>query len=209
MVNISYRNVPHMKEVVSMKKLSKLFSIVLAMVMILGMSTTTALASEAPATTDNFLLSTDLDSLDLDKPFTETKYVTDSDGNQVTLKLSFTPAPSISPMGSSTNPASVGTWTSSVDMGVIKMSYKFDLSKSGSQWKISNGREHSYSGLFCTFSNNSLSISRSTSTSSFPAEINASVDAQVFDNAWVPLYSGTWLMSTTVSSGGTMTLTWN
>ncbi|WP_418632226.1 hypothetical protein [Waltera sp.] len=59
------------------------------------------------------------------------------------------------------------------------------------------------------FSNDSLKISRSTSTNVYPCEINAKVDADVFDNAWLPLYSGTWLMTTTVNSGGTMTLTWN
>ena len=46
-------------------------------------------------------------------------------------------------------------------------------------------------------------------TNVYPCEINAKVDADVFDNAWLPLYSGTWLMTTTVNSGGTMTLTWN
>lgn len=61
----------------------------------------------------------------------------------------------------------------------------------------------------CKFSNDSLKISRSTSTNVYPCEINAKVDADVFDNAWLPLYSGTWLMTTTVNSGGTMTLTWN
>ena len=68
---------------------------------------------------------------------------------------------------------------------------------------------------FLTFTQNlkrshdSLKISRSTSTNVYPCEINAKVDADVFDNAWLPLYSGTWLMTTTVNSGGTMTLTWN
>lgn len=52
------------------------------------------------------------------------------------------------------------------------------------------------------FSNDSLKISRSTSTNVYPCEINAKVDADVFDNAWLPLYSGTWLMTTTVNSGG-------
>lgn len=30
-----------------------------------------------------------------------------------------------------------------------------------------------------------------------------------FDTGWMKLYSGTWLMTTTVNTKGTMTLTWN
>lgn len=145
--------------------------------------------------------------MDFTKTFSDTMVVYDSNGNPITMTLNYVPAPQA--RGSKTNPAFAGTWTSEVDYGIIQMSYKFDLAKSGSQWKMSNGREHQYRGLFCKFSNDSLNISRATSTNTYPCEINAKVDADVFDNAWIPLYSGTWLMTISVDSRGTMTLTWN
>lgn len=152
----------------------------------------------------------DLNSIDLSKPFTETHSFIDENGESITTELSFEPSP-FQTYGSSTNPASPGTWTSRYTGagGTVTMSYKFDLIKSGSQWKMSNAREHSYSGLFCTFNNPKLYISRAASTSTFPAEINASVGVKLFDNSWVPLGSTVWIMSTTVNSAGTMKLTWN
>lgn len=89
------------------------------------------------------------------------------------------------------------------------MSYQFDASKSGSHWVISNARNHDYNGVFMTFSNPKLGISRSTSTASFPAEVNASVDISVFDNQWVKLYNSKGIMYTQITDGGTMTLYWN
>lgn len=148
-----------------------------------------------------------LDEIDLTKPYSETYHFTDEAGIDIIIDLKFTPE--IQTRGSTTNKASAGTWTSSVNYGIISMSYKFDVAKTGSQWKISNARSHAYSGLFCQFSGAKLKVSRGTSTNSYPAELNASVNAKVFDNSWVPLYSGTWLMTTTINSGGTMKLTWN
>lgn len=204
---------PIRKRGICMKKsLKSLTGFVLSAIMLVAMSTT-AFASETlpnpnpkPVTTP-VSIDADLESMDFTKPFSDTTVVYDDNGKPITMTLNFVPAPQA--RGSSTNDASAGTWTSEVDYGIIQMSYKFDLAKSGSQWKMSNGREHQYRGLFCKFSNDSLKISRATSTNTYPCEINAKVDADVFDNAWIPLYSGTWLMTTTVSSGGKMTLTWN
>ena len=39
------------------------------------------------------------------------------------------------------DPATEGTWKSDAFWGVAGMDYRFDLSKSGSQWKISNARD--------------------------------------------------------------------
>lgn len=160
--------------------------------------------STARSISEETLVEKDLNLLDLSMPYSETTQYTDEQGKLCTLTLNFTPAPQN--RGSSTNNASVGTWTSSFTAGIINMSYTFDLSKSGSQWVISNARNHKYSGAFMTFSNASLYISRSTSTASFPAEINASVFVSVFDNQWFVISQSTATMYTTVSSSGTMTL---
>jgi hypothetical protein len=148
----------------------------------------------------------DLESFDFTMPYTETHHFVDDKGTTSTLDLSFVPD---LPRGSSSNPASTGTWTSSYNAGIVSMSYRFDVGRSGTQWTISNGRDHTYYAVFTSFSNPSLSISRSTSTASFPAEINARVEYAVFDNQWVgPIASGSCWMRTEITSGGTMTLYW-
>lgn len=188
--------------------MKKFLSFVLSVVMICAISVPAFAAEpETLPLPDNILLQEDLDNLDLTQPYTNTNTVYNEDGDPITVTVNFEPAPMT--RGSSTNEAYAGTWTSEVDYGIIQMSYKFDLEKSGSQWKMSNARNHEYRGLFCTFENDSLKITRAVSTNSLPCEINAKVDASVFDNAWVHLYSGTWIMETTVNSSGTMTLTWN
>ena len=53
----------------------------------------------------------------------------------------------------------VATTEESISYGIVGMSYEFDLSKSGSQWKISHGRNFSYFGALCKFSNPQLKIS--------------------------------------------------
>ena len=195
------------------RSFKSLAGLALSVIMLVATSTTAfaseSLSSTKPVTT-SVSLNADLESIDFTEPFSDTTVVYDDNGQPITMTLSFVPAPQT--RGSSTNDAYAGTWTSEVDYGIIQMSYKFDLAKSGSQWKISNGRDPQPGGkdfMSGKFSNDSLKISRSTSTNVYPCEINAKVDADVFDNAWLPLYSGTWLMTTTVNSGGTMTLTWN
>lgn len=153
-------------------------------------------------------MSLNLKEVDLTKSFTETNMVCGENDEKMLVSISYEPEQS-KVRGTSTNTASVGTWTSTVDYGVISMSYKFDLRKSNGSWKMSNARSHTYSGLFCSFKKANLKISRATAKANFPCEINASVEASVCDNAWVKLYSGTWLMTTTVNTKGKMTLTWN
>lgn len=192
------------------RSLKSLTGLALTSILLVAMSANALAAESVPNTKPvppPVSINANLDSMDLTKPYSATKVVYDLNGEPITMKLDFTP--DLQTKGISTNDAYAGIWTSSVNYGILKMSYKFDLEKSGSQWKISNGREHQYSGLFCQFSNDNLNISRTLSTDTFPCEINAKVDAVVCDNAWIPLYSGTWLMTTTVDSGGTMTLTWN
>ena len=144
---------------------------------------------------------TDLNRMDLSKPFSETEQYTDENGTSVIVTVSYTPAPAT--RGSSTTTASSGTWTSKATYGVISMSYQFNLSKSGTEWKITNGRNLHYSGVLCSFSNPSLRISRSVSTASSPAEINGSVTAKTAVN------SAVCLLTTKVSHNGTVTTIWN
>jgi hypothetical protein len=186
-------------------------SLCLVFSMLVGFSPAThASESQKPPVdiAEKTVIDLNLDSMDLSKPVTETKEYKDAEGNPYTLEMKFTPA-KITTQGTSTNPATVGTWTSSFKGGILNMSYQFDLSKSGSQWVISNARNHDYNGVFMTFSNAKLEISRAKSTASFPAEINASVDISVFDNQWVKLYNSKGIMYTQVDNGGTMTLYWN
>lgn len=197
-----------------MKRIRKLLCVTICLVMVLGMSSNVFAKEKKPPKAGGISINTNLKSMDLSRAYSKTYSFTDSQGELVTLELNYTPSSSndsgIGTLGTVTNPASVGTWTSTVNYsGLLSMSYKFDLDKSGSQWKMSNARSHTYSGLFCKFYNNNLKISRALSTSTYPCEINGSVDAHVFDNAWIPLYTATMLMTTTVNSSGTMTLTWN
>lgn len=188
--------------------MKKFFSLILALVMTISLSVP-AFAAENPDAngTPELQMQENLNEIDLSQFYTNTSTFYNEDGEPIIVTVEYEPTPQA--RGSSTNEASVGTWTSKVNYGIISMSYKFDLTKSGSQWKMSNARNHEYSGLFCSFEDSSLTISRAVSTNTFPCEINARVDASVFDNAWIHLYSGTWIMSTTVNSSGTMTLTWN
>lgn len=142
-----------------------------------------------------------LNSMNLSKSFSETTQYTDENGTPVVITVSYTPAPAT--RGSSTATASSGTWTSKATYGVISMSYQFNLSKSGSEWKITNGRNLNYSGVLCSFSNPRLRISRSVSTSSSPAEINGSVTAKTAVN------SAVCLLTTKISHSGTVTTIWN
>ncbi|GGI98299.1 hypothetical protein [Paenibacillus hunanensis] len=152
----------------------------------------------------------DLNKVNFTLPFTETKQYSDSKGNEYTVTNTFTPIKSsISTQGTESNQAYTGTWTSKVTYGISTMSYRFDLTKTGSQFQITNARNQEYWGLFTQFADPSLTITRGTSTASFPAEINSSVTAKMFDNAWVPLGSSRWIAYTTVTSSGWMTLTWN
>ena len=89
------------------------------------------------------------------------------------------------------------------------MSYEFDLSKSGSQWKISHGRNFSYFGALCKFSNPQLKISRAVSTNSSPAEIDFSVVATVSIPGGGTAGSSVCLLNTKVSKSGVVTTTWN
>ena len=184
--------------------MKKFLSIILSLAMIFTLSTT-AFAAE-PADNRVPLMTVDLEEVDFTEPFTQTVQVETDDETPATFTLEFTPKPQT--RGSSSNEAHTGTWTSHYESGIFNMSYQFDLEKSGTQWKMSNPRNHMYSGLFTSFSNPSLKIVRSVSTNTFPCEIDANVTATYFDNQWITIATDTWFMYTTVTHDGTMTVYW-
>jgi len=122
------------------------------MAMMIAGTTITSFAGESeitaivPTSFEPITIETDLNDIDLTKPFSETYHTTDSNGEEITVELSFVPAPAQT-KGSSTTTASAGTWTSSFTGGIFNQSYKFDLAKSGSQWTMSNARSHLYSDV--------------------------------------------------------------
>lgn len=138
--------------------MKKLLSTILSLTLLFALSVP-AFAAEQPTTTPAPAITVDLDNIDLTQPYSDTTVVYTDDNTPVTLTMEFTPAPQT--RGSSTNDASVGTWTSHYNDPISSMSYEFDLEKSGSQWKMTNARSHSYSGVLMSFSNPSLKISRS------------------------------------------------
>ena len=195
-----------------MKKM--LLSWVLLVTMALGMPIA-AFANDNSTlslTTSETSIETNLNSMDLNKPFTITENFTNDEGENVTITLDFEPTPnepSFQLNGSKDYTATVGTWRIYYDGPFFNQSYRIDVSKSGTQWKLSNAREHDYDAPFAKFSNASLKITRSLSTPSFPAEANASVYAQLFDTTWIgPIWSGTEYLRTNVSNNGTLTVSW-
>ncbi len=146
----------------------------------------------------------DLNEIDLSEPYYEVNEYVDENGNIYTITNEFEPIVA-NTKGTSTENASVGTWTTSYN-GIVRMSFKWDLTKSGSSWKISNAREHLYSAPLSSFQDPVLEISRSLSTSSFPAEVYATVQANMIDGY---VYSSTWLLRASVSQGGIVTTYWN
>lgn len=191
-------------------KHKKLFGVASMALLLLVCLSTTALAEENSGensiSNGTMASQIDLNEVDLNESFSLTENYTDSNGTLITIISEFEPCPQT--RGSSTSTASVGSWKSSVTYGYIEMSYEFDLSKSGSQWKISNGRNFYYSGYFCTFSNPSLKIARAVSTSTYPAEIDAAVTASVGTSS-INTGDTVCLLNTKVSSSGTVTTTWN
>ena len=194
-----------------MIKLKKISCAVMSFVMLFAMSTSVFAAEK---TTEDFstpqksiVCQTNLDEMDLSKSFTLTESYTDNNGTPITITSTFKQA--LQTRGSSTTTASAGSWTSKASYGIVGMSYEFDLSKSGSQWKISHGRNFSYFGALCKFSNPQLKISRAVSTNSSPAEIDSSVVATVSIPGGGTAGSSVCLLNTKVSKSGVVTTTWN
>ena len=185
-----------------MKK--KIMSVSLALIMCLSLSIPAFAVSAEDTNNPAESISVDIQSIDTTRPHSYSKTFNDN-GKEVTIELIYEPSVQTR-SGSSETPAYEGTFTTKYTGVGIGMSFKFDLSRSGSQWKISNARDHSYYGVATNFSDPSLKISRAISTNSYPAEVNSSVQASLVAEI---VYSTTWLLSATVSSSGVITTYWN
>ncbi|PKM54607.1 MAG: hypothetical protein CVV00_07465 [Firmicutes bacterium HGW-Firmicutes-5] len=153
---------------------------------------------------DSIIIVTDkeginLNKIDLSKSYTHTKFVVGIDGEKATITSTFIPADKENTRSST---ATVGTWKSTFRFGLLNMSYKYDLSKYGTHWKISNLRSVTAGGLFTIVSNIDSDITRAISTSSFSAECEVSCDAVFFDNQWITIGSGHFVYVTTVTDSG-------
>ena len=186
--------------------MKRLLTLGLSIVMVFTLTTPVFAAESIADPQPVHAITVDLDQVDFTKPFTKSFQVDTRSETPATVTLEFTPAPQT--RGSSTNEASEGTWTSKYTIGIFSMSYQFDLEKVRSQWRMSNPRNHMYSGLFTSFSDPSLEIVRAQSTDTFPCEIDANVTATYFDNQWITIGTDTWFLYTTVTHDGTMTLNW-
>lgn len=182
---------------------NKIMSLTLALIMCLSLSIPAFAVSAEDTNNPSESISVDIQSIDTTRPHHYSKTF-NNNGEEATIELIYEPSVQTR-SGSSETPASEGTITTKYT-GVISMSFKFDLSRSGSQWKISNARDHTYSALFTNFSDPSLKITRAVSTNSYPAEVNSSVQASLVAEV---IYSTTWLLSATVSSDGIITTYWN
>lgn len=154
-----------------------------------------------------------MNTLDLTQPIKITKEQVKDNGEVVIVTSEFKPNKNynsnILSRGTVTGTASVGSWKTTVSNIAGSMSFEYDLSKSGSNWKISNARNFSLSVVLSTISNKSLTINRSTSTASFPAEVYANADINVLDTTWGSGATVNAWIKVTVSNSGVITTTHN
>lgn len=132
------------------KGLKKALGLLVALSLMVVGSAFSALAADSPEQRQTF--SVDLNNFDESQPYSETLHF-EKDGQPVTVTLSYTP-----PL--TRDPATEGTWKSDAFWGVAGMDYRFDLSKSGSQWKISNARDLNTYCVGGTVEDESLAIDR-------------------------------------------------
>lgn len=133
--------------------------------------------------------SLNLNEFDKSQPYVETIHF-EKDGEPGWIKLTYTPA-------LTRDAATEGTWKSEAFWVVAGMSYSFDLSKSGSEWKISNARDLSVNCVGGTVQDQSLSINRSVSSASKPAEVTGKMTCNVIGD----LGSVTFMLKTKVQNG--------
>ncbi len=198
-------------------KLKRIFT--LALVGALAFSFTTFAAESDHSTYDqNIEISNDqiskidMNKLDLALPITITKEQTKDNGEVVIITSKYTPNKNYNSnilLKDTTGNATVGSWKTTVSNIAGSMSFEYDLSKSGSSWKISNARNFSLSVVLSTISNKSLTINRSTSTASYPAEVYANADINVLDTTWGSGATVNAWIKVTVSNSGVITTTHN
>lgn len=147
----------------------------------------------------------DLEEINLNLPYNETKEYTTPNGENLTLNISFTPAPQT--RFSETKDATVGVWDVWMSYGVFWMEYSFDLSHPDG-WKISNPRNLDISGILMEVKEKELSIGRAESTPSFPATVSAVAFCSLFDNSWVHIGDATYILDVEVAHDGELIISW-
>lgn len=153
------------------KDLKKALSLLVALSLMVIGSAFNAFATDSPVQKKTF--SIDLNNFDESQPYSETLHL-EKDGQPVTVTVTLTYTPPLT-----RDPAVEGTWKSEAFWGVAGMDYRFDLSKSGSEWTISNARDLNTNCVGGTIESQGLSIGRATSTSSKAAEVTGSMKVNV------------------------------
>lgn len=193
------------------KVIKTLLSVILLVTML---SNSLVVFADTKEFSESLQITVNMDSFDITKPYEISKQYTDEEGNIVTVGAVYRPNPDYQVVPFSTwsesYDATVGTWTSYYDGGIAcSMSYDFDVDRSGSHWKISNGRNLSVHAVLSTIESKSLTINRSVSTSIYPAEIFGTTTLKVLDT---PVGSAATIeawVKTTVSDSGTLTVSGN
>lgn len=191
----------------------KMTTIILVCSMLWG-NVSTAYAQEFPITEENNEVTVDMNSdcFDVTQPYEVSKTIVNDDGKNIVIKAIYTPNEDYNPTlrWSSTKNATVGTWTSYYDGGIAcSMSYSFDVSRSGSHWKISNGRNLVASAILSTIKNKKLSINRSISSANYPAEIMGVCTVQVMDTSIGAVATIDAWIKTVISDSGKLTVSGN
>lgn len=196
--------------------MKKILCSLLACVMLFGTSTVAFAAESTPAGVpedNDACIVVDFNEMDMTKPFEiSTQYVNEQ-GETITIGAIYTPNEDweeITPMWSHDYEATVGTWTSYFDGSIIDgMSYQYDVSRSGSHWKISNARNFLAHCVLSTVRDKQLTINRATSTSSSPAEVMGICTVDVIDTPIGHVMSMDAWIKTTITDGGTLTVSGN
>ncbi len=195
--------------------MKKFISSMFACLIVMGYTTTAFaaydLSNEEVITDNDTAIVVDMNDIDVTKPHEITKEYVNDHGETVTLRAVYTPVdPTVAPMWSNKYDATVGTWTSYYDGGILNgMSYDYDVSKSGSHWKISNARNLTAHCILSSITDKSLTINRSTSTSVYPAEVIGICTVEFIDTPIGHVSSIDAWIKTTISDRGTLTVSGN
>ena len=191
--------------------LKKLLGVGITFALIVCNSVVSFANEKTPANNNEPMLEVDFSTLDLKTPFEIKEEFVNEKGETETVGVVFTPDPNYKPelRWSETYDATVGTWTSYYDGIAADMSYDFDLSKSGSHWKISNPRGPWVSVALSSVSDKKLVINRAISAPSYLAEIMGSCTIEVLDVQWGQAATIDAWIKTTVSDSGTLKVSGN
>ncbi|HIX14463.1 MAG TPA: hypothetical protein H9740_01840 [Candidatus Hungatella pullicola] len=146
---------------------------------------------------ENLHLTFDLNEDNLNTPKTITRTL----DNGITETITITP-----PAMTRSEVASEGSWTTEghwnfMGVEVCRLTYMFDLVKSGNQWTIENARNLTYEGTFVNVRNKQLSIGRATSTPTLAANVSGQADVTILENQWITVGNATPTVTTNVFNG--------